>query len=94
METLAVAQVCRDTHTPYLAVRVISDDMSADLPPEILSILGSTGTYRVGAAMGAVWKRPAAVKDLWKLRESAHLAAERLAIFLDGVVAQLYETRH
>ena len=94
MESLAVAQVCRDTQTRFLAVRVISDDMSADLPPEVLSILGATGTYRVGAAMGALWKRPAAVKDLWKLRESANFAAERLAIFLDGVVAQLYETRH
>lgn len=94
MESLAVAQVCRDTQTRFLAVRVISDDMSADLPPEVLSILGATGTYRVGAAVGAMWKRPAAVKDLWKLRESANFAAERLAIFLDGVVAQLYESRH
>lgn len=94
MESLAVAQVCREAHTRFLAVRVISDDMSADLPPEVLSVLGATGTYRVGAAMGAVWKRPSAVKDLWKLRESANFAAERLALFLDGVVAQLYEAKH
>jgi len=94
MESLAVAQVCRETQTKFLAIRVISDDMSADLPPEVLSILGSTGTYRVGAAMGALWKRPAAIKDLWKLRESATMAAERLALFLDGVVAQLYAADH
>ncbi len=94
MESLAVAQVAAETHTKYLAVRVISDDMSADLPPEVLSVLGATGTYRVGAAVGAVWKRPGAVKDLWKLREAAHLAADRLALFLDGVVAQLYEAEH
>lgn len=94
MESLAVAQVCRDTKTRFLAVRVISDDMSADLPPEILAILGASGSLRVGAALGAVWKRPGSVKDMWKLRESAHQAAERLATFLDGIVTQLYEVAH
>jgi adenosylhomocysteine nucleosidase len=89
MESLAVAQVCRETGTRFLAVRVISDDMSADLPLEILSVVGSTGSMRVGAALGSIWKRPASVKDMWKLRETAHAAAERLATFLDGVVRQL-----
>lgn len=90
LESLAVAQVCRETQTRFLAVRVISDDMSADLPPEVLSILGATGTYRVGAAIGALWKRPSSAKELWKLRESATFAADHLAIFLDGVVTQLH----
>ncbi len=94
LESLAVAQVAHERHKNYMAVRVISDDMSADLPPEVLSVLGATGTYRVGAAMGALWKRPAAAKDLWKLRESANFAAGRLALFLDGVVAQLFEAEH
>jgi adenosylhomocysteine nucleosidase len=94
MESLAVAQVCRDTKTRFMSVRAISDDMSADLPPEVLSVLGSTGTQRLGAALGAVWKRPGSVKDMWNLREKASLAAERLATFLDGVVKQLYEASH
>ena len=77
-----------------MSVRTISDDMSADLPPEVLSVLGSTGTLRLGAALGAVWKRPGSVKDMWNLREKASLAADRLASFLDGVVRQLYEASH
>ncbi len=93
LESLAVAQVCRERKMRFLAVRVISDDMSADLPPEILSILGSTGTMRVGAAFGAMWKRPGSMKDMWRLRESAGKTAERLAIFLDGVLKQLHETK-
>ena len=89
-ESLAVAQVAREHKTRFLAVRVISDDLSCDLPPEILSIVGATGSVRFGAAIGALWKRPSAAKDMWRLREQAQSSAKRLATFLDGVVIQLH----
>lgn len=94
MESLAVAQVCRDEKTRFLAVRSISDDLSADLPPEVLSLVGASGSMRVGAALGAIWKRPGSMKDMWHLRETAHRAADRLAMFLEGVVEQLYANLH
>ena len=94
MESLAVAQVCQETRTRFLAVRAVSDDLSADVPPEVLSVVGSTPTIRLGAALGAVWKRPGSVKEMWHLREAAQKAAEQLASFLDGVVTQLYEAKH
>jgi adenosylhomocysteine nucleosidase len=94
MESLAVARVCRDAHVPCMAVRAISDDLSADLPPEILTLLGDTGTVRLGAAVGALWRRPGSIKEMWRLRETALLAALRLATFLEGVVQQLYAARH
>ena len=89
MESLAVAQVARDHKTPFMAVRAISDDMSADLPSEILSIIGSTGAVRVGAALGSLVKRPGSFKDMMHLRENAHSASKSLATFLDGIVHQL-----
>lgn len=94
MESLAVAQVARETKTRFVAVRAISDDMSADLPPEVLSILGDKGAVRIGAAVGAVWKRFGSIKDMWKLREQAVAASTRLATFLDGVVTQLHDAHH
>lgn len=90
LESLAVAQVARERKTRFLAIRVISDDLSADLPPEVMSIVGATGSVRFGAAIGSIWKRPAAIKDLWRLREQAQTAASQLASFLDGVVLQLH----
>lgn len=93
MESLAVAQVCREAKIRFLAVRVVSDDLSADLPPEILSVVGSSGTVRLGAAAGAIFKRFGSIKDLWRLREQSMGAAERLARFLEGVVEQLYQTQ-
>ena len=89
LESLSVAKVCAEQKMKFVAVRAISDDLSQDLPKEILSIFGSTGTVRVGAALGAVWKRPGSAKDMWHLRNNAKHAAERLADFLDGVVRQL-----
>lgn len=90
METLAVARVCRESKTRFMAVRVISDDMSADLPPEVLSLLGETGAVRLGAVFGSLWKRPSSLKDMWRMREHAIGASERLATFLDGIVTQLH----
>lgn len=93
MESLAVAETCRDARIRCLAIRSISDDLSADLPPEILSMVGDTGSVRLGAALGAIWNRPGSIKDMWRLRELAVSAANRLASFLEGVVVQLGEAK-
>lgn len=94
METFAVAHVCQELHRKFLAFRVMSDDLSADLPPEVMSIFGDTGAVRLGAVVGSLWKRPSSVTDLWRLREQATQAADHLADFLDGVVKQLYAAGH
>jgi adenosylhomocysteine nucleosidase len=89
MESLTVAEVAREMRMRFMAVRVISDDATTDLPPEVLAILGPTGSVRAGAVAGALWKRFSSAKDMWRLREQAVQAAERLARFLEGVVLQL-----
>lgn len=90
MESYAVGAFCRDHAVRCLVIRAMTDDTTEDLPPEVLSIFGSTGAVRLGAVVGALWKRPGSYQDLWRLRERAYLAAEHLANFLDGVIAQLH----
>jgi adenosylhomocysteine nucleosidase len=89
MESLAVAQVARDMHKRFMAVRAISDDAATELPPEVLAILGPTGSVRAGAVAGALIKRMSSAKDMWRMREQAMKAADRLAAFLEGIVVQL-----
>ena len=60
MESLAVARVCAERKVRFMAVRVISDDMSKDLPAEVLTVFGSSGFVRAGAVLSALWKRPSA----------------------------------
>jgi adenosylhomocysteine nucleosidase len=93
MESLDVAEVCRERQVKFLAVRGISDDCSADLPSEVLSVLGGTGSIRAGAVVGALWNRPSSYKDLWRMRQNANLAAERLALFVVSLLKQMVEPK-
>jgi adenosylhomocysteine nucleosidase len=89
METSAVAAYCAERGVRFMAIRVVSDTAAEDLPREVQTILGRTGGYRVGAALGAVWRRPSSVKDLLSLRERAVASARRLADVMIGVIGQL-----
>src|SRR4029453_4758634 len=85
METFAVAQKCRELGVPFLGVRIISDAVDDELPPEIENLLAQKSLAgKIGAAAGAVLKRFSAAKDLWKLREDALKASDRLGGFFVG----------
>ena len=90
METMAVAQVCRRRRVRFLSVRVISDGLDDNLPREVEHMLEQPSfAGKLGAATRAVFRRPGSVKDMWKLRETAIRASDRLAKFLVGIVPQL-----
>jgi adenosylhomocysteine nucleosidase len=90
MESMAVAEVCRNEKIRFLAVRVISDTVDRALPQDIDNLIKQQSTAgRLGAAAGALLRRPASLKDMWQLKEDALVASERLAHFLSGVVGQL-----
>ena len=90
METMSVAEVCRRRQVRFLSVRVITDAVDDRLPPEIERLAKQkTIAGKLGAATGAVFKRPGTVKDFWRARENALKASDRLAKFLSGVVPQL-----
>lgn len=93
METYGVAAVCKQRHQKFLAIRVLTDDAETDLPPEVLSLLGSTGNVRFGAVVASLWKRPGSATDMLQMREDANIAAKHLADFLDGIVTQLHPTK-
>jgi adenosylhomocysteine nucleosidase len=90
MESAAIAQVCQSRKVRLLSVRIISDAVDEVLPPEIeRMLLQPSLAGKAGAAIGALVKRPSAAKDLWKLRDQAMDASDRLAKFLSGVAPQL-----
>lgn len=90
METFAVAQECARANTKFLSVRIISDGLGDELPKEVEQLLKEKNfAKQAGLALHALMKRPGAALDLWKLRDEAHKAADRLAKFLLQVIPQL-----
>jgi adenosylhomocysteine nucleosidase len=90
MESFGVAEACREHGARFMSVRIITDALDDELPPEIEHLLvQKTIAGKLGAAAGAVMRRFSAAKDLWKLREDALKASDRLAKFLVGVIQQL-----
>jgi adenosylhomocysteine nucleosidase len=90
MESIAVAEMCRNQKVRFLAVRVISDTVGRALPKDIdFLVKRRTTAGRLGAAAGAILRRPASIKDMWQLKEDALVASERLASVLLGIVGQL-----
>jgi adenosylhomocysteine nucleosidase len=90
METFAVAQECSRANTKFLSVRIISDGLEDELPKEVEQLLKEKNLAKqAGIALHALMKRPGAALDLWKLRDEAHKAADRLAKFLLQVIPQL-----
>jgi adenosylhomocysteine nucleosidase len=89
MESSAIAALCGQRLVRFLSVRIVSDDASTTLPPEIATIMTKSGSYRIGAALRAVWNRPSSIKDFWTLHEQALESADRLARFVVRCLAEL-----
>ncbi len=90
MESLSVADVCRREKVRFLSVRVISDALDRQLPPEVDNLVRQRSRAgRIGAVGAAIFRRPGSIKDMWQLKEDALVASERLGTFLVGVIGQL-----
>ncbi|MCC9605965.1 hypothetical protein LOC68_20265 [Blastopirellula sp. JC732] len=90
METYATADACAEGKTRFLSVRVITDAVDDELPKNLERLVEQTSTAKmIGAAAAAIINRPSSVQDMWRLRETAMKASDRLARFLQGVVPQL-----
>lgn len=90
MESAEVAAGLQRFGRDVTSVRIISDGVDDDIPEEVSKLLSQASfAAKMGAATGALFQRPSVAKDLWKLRDQAGRAANRLAGFLTGVVTQV-----
>jgi adenosylhomocysteine nucleosidase len=90
METFAVAEVCQRRDVRFASVRMIHDPANETLLPDIKKLLNQkTEIARLGAALGALWKKPSSIKDMWALKENSIVAAKILAEFIAEMVKTL-----
>lgn len=94
METRAVAEAAREAGIPCLSIRVVSDDAVTELPREVARLARpQSAMRRLGAALGAVGRRPSAALDLWRLYENAVVDGKRLAAEIARAIADMDQTR-
>jgi adenosylhomocysteine nucleosidase len=90
MESFAVAEVCRQRAVEFLMIRAISDAVDDELPPDIGKLLAQKSfAGQLGAALGSLFRRPAAAKDLFNLHQNALASSSRLAKFLGTLIERL-----
>lgn len=93
METFAVAEVAATADLRCASVRVISDGASQTLPREVATLARPQSSMRrLGAALGAIGRRPRAAFDLWGLYENAVIDGRTLAAALADLCSTLPAT--
>jgi adenosylhomocysteine nucleosidase len=93
METFAVAEVAAAEGLPCGSLRVISDGAGQTLPREVAMLARpQSAMRRLGAAVGAIGRRPRAATDLWRLWEHAVVDGRTLAAALADLCGSLPES--
>jgi adenosylhomocysteine nucleosidase len=94
METYAVATAAVAAGLPCVSIRVISDDAAQDLPREIAALVQpQSGMRRLGAAIGAIGRRPRSALDMWQLWEHAVVDGRTLAAAIERFLESLIRDR-
>ena len=91
METFAVAEQCQERGVPFLSVRIVLDTVDESLPKDVQRIMKSAERSKArlaGSVLGSLFSRPSALLDLYKLKERAIDATDRLAKRIYSEIAQ------
>ncbi len=78
MESAAVAQVARQAGLPFIALRVIVDTASDELPPTVIAA-SSGGRLRIGRLLAGLLRAPADVGALMRLSARYRIASRVLS---------------
>jgi adenosylhomocysteine nucleosidase len=78
MESAAIAEVAAQAGLPFIAVRVIVDTASDELPPAVIAASGG-GQLRIGRLIGGILQAPADVGALIRLSARYRIASRVLA---------------
>ncbi|MBQ7815459.1 MAG: hypothetical protein IJ387_13330 [Thermoguttaceae bacterium] len=85
--TWPAAEVCAASDVPFLPLRVVLDACDEAAPRDVRAVDNSQSAARLlGAFLGAVSKRPSAAVDLYKAKERALVAADKLASALETIL--------
>jgi adenosylhomocysteine nucleosidase len=87
MESAAIARAAGAAGARVLYLRAIVDEAGLDLPLDVIAkIMTPEGRLRIGAAVGAVLRRPSALIALEGLRRRSGVGAENLGAAISALI--------
>jgi len=93
MESAGVLAAASAVNIPAVAIRVISDDASQDLPVDFNRVISAKGKLRPVRLLGSIAAEPAKLRGLLQLAGDSKKASAALADFLDRYIADLAASR-
>ena len=91
MESFAVARAI-NAQIKFFALRVVSDAVQDELPPEIGGFLNEDGGVRAGAVLKFAMQRPRNIKTLWELKGRSGKASHSLTLAWRALWPAIRET--
>ncbi|MEX2171455.1 MAG: hypothetical protein WD851_19205 [Pirellulales bacterium] len=84
----AAAKWCREHDIAIEIAAVITRHAAEPPPADVRQVLNQRSIAgRVGAFLGAAWRRPGSVPDLWREKETVWIARERLADAIEKIIS-------
>ncbi len=87
--SLAAAQVCSERSVRFIAVRVIVDGLTEQMPEQAVSMIFKPDSRAVGSALGTFFKGFRKMSDMNVWRERSATAAINLDRFISGIAMQI-----
>jgi adenosylhomocysteine nucleosidase len=94
MESFGVLSAAADHKRPAVAIRVISDSMSSDMPAIVDTAVDERGRVKIGEVARYVTRHPLQLPALVRLGRDSKTAAEALAHFLEAFIKKVSFATH
>lgn len=86
-DIFAAAKWCRDHDAAIEIVAAVSRNAAQTPPADVRQVLNQPSLAgRMGAFLGAAWRRPGSVPDLWRQKESVWTSREKLGDAIEQIV--------
>ena len=86
MESFGVMSAAKEHHLPCVAIRVISDSLTSDMPVNIDTMIDARGRLSVHGVVKYVVYHPVQLPALLRLGRDSRTAADALAHFLEAYI--------
>lgn len=94
MESFAVLSAAKKHSLPAVAIRVISDSRTRDVPAFVDALVDNEGRVKIGSVVRNIARHPLQLPALVRLGRDSRSAAEALAHFMEAFIKKLSFSSH